>query len=285
MTAVVDVNRGDMFDAIVDEAADHSDEECNSQEAVAGNETKHRIRKPRKRRLDYVPPVVKHDIRRHYSRMLINVANSSNIPLLKSFLETYGTLDKFVYSFEMDQEHSSCLLRCNSKVFLLRSLQETLHFYTVRDRFFPDAVANLTNTRVVTRSDSDTCEIHCDMTVRVTIRYDYDMFALHDSLLPHTIDASDTSGSPSSHKDNKSQPIEYQDRGNDDVMRIFRRHQPLSQLPHVDPFEIHYHKTGTHIPLHPSPFGLMVKTSMMLVTNGRRQIERIHHGKSEVLVA
>lgn len=280
MAAVVDVNKGDMLDVVVDDSADHSDEECNSQEAVAENDTKRRIRKPRKRRLDYVPPVVKHDIRRHYSRMLINVANSSNISLLKSFLETYGTLDAFVYSFEMDQEHSS---RCNSNVFLLRSLQETLHFFTVRDRFFPDAVANLTNTRVVTRSDSDRCEIHCDMIVRVTIRYDYDIFALHDSLLSHSVEASGTSGSPSSHnKDNKSQ---HQDRGNDDIMRIFRRHQPLSQLPYVDPFEMHYYKTGTHIPLHPRPFALIVKTNMMLVTNGRRQIERIHHGKGEVLVA
>lgn len=287
MAAVMDLCRdlqeieGDMIDVFL-AMADASDEECDSQEAVDGNDIKLRIRKPRKRRLGYIPPVVKHDIRRHYSRMVINVANSCDIPLLKSFLETYGALDKFAYSFEMDQGHYS---RNNSNIFLLNSLHETLHFYTIRDRFLPDAVANVTNTRVVTRSDSDKCEIHCELTVRMTIRYDYDMFALHESLLPHATVAFGTSDLQSSQKDSISQSFDCQDSEVDDVMRIFRRHQPLSQLPYEDPFEMYYNKTGTHIPLQPRPLSLIVKTSMLLVTNGRRQIERIHHGKSDVLVA
>lgn len=288
MSAVMDACRAATeiedarFDAFVEIDYD-LDDDCNSQEAVAGNDRKQRIRKPRKRRLGYIAPVVKHDIRRHYSRMLVNVVNSSNIPLLKSFMETYGALDTFVCSFEVDRDHSSYLSRYNSNVFFLKNLQEAMQFYTIRDRFLPDAVANLTNTRVVTRSDSEKCEIHCDMTVLVTVRYDFDMFALHDSLLSNT---THTTVSPTPIDDLNTQPIQSQDSGNDDdVMRIFRRHQPLSNSPYEDPFEMHFRKTGTHIPLHSNPFALIVKTSMIMVTNGRRQIERIHHGKGEVLVA
>lgn len=252
------------------------------------------MRKRRRSQLPYIPPVVKHDIRRHYCRMLTNVNNADDVSLLRSFLETYGNLSNIRYTMEVEFGRRRSDAGYDPALYYLEGLHEILCFTAVRSSFICDGTSTITKTAVKTRSDTDRSEIHFSSVVTMSLTYAVDLFALYEDIVDGADAAaclgclgggegalgcsSDSSLSSSS----SSSEGEGEDR---DVMRVFRRRRPAAALQYPDPFEVYRARRGAAVPLHENPLEITLAFDNVLHLNERRQIERLHSSKPRLVAA
>lgn len=243
------------------------------------------MRKRRRSQLPYIPPVVKHDIRRHYCRMLTNVNNADDVSLLKSFLETYGNLSNIRYTMEVEFGRRRPGAGYDPALYYLEGLPEILCFTAVRGSFISDSTSTITKTAVKTRSDTDRSEIHFSCVATMSLTYAVDLFALYEDIFDSADEAAclgDGEGALSSSSASSLSASEGEDN---DVMRVFRRHSPVSALQHPDPFEFYRSRRGAVVPLKEDPLEISLAFDNVIYLNERRQIERLHSSKPRLVTA
>lgn len=257
--------------------SDNSEDSDDSPVAVG-----HRIPAKRGRKRKYRPPtiprIVKHDIRRHYSKMLVNVTNQHNISLLKSFYETFADPTKLVYCFKTQHGSRAVANDC----YFLRGVREIIHFESVHQQVAPDFVTQIDQTNIHTRSDSGRSEITFFVTMKVSVIYDVDVFGLFEDIMVASGDSYIDRRSEEaldalsfySESSADEQPIER--RG---VMRVLQKHRPLDtlQLPNI--FDFYEAKHGRPIRIRDAPIHKELTLRFTLTLNEHRQIESVYTGK------
>lgn len=240
------------------------------------------VRKRRRSQLPFIPPVVKHDIRRHYCRMWTNVHNASDVSLLKSFLETYGNMNSIQFTMEVESGRRRAGAGYDPALYYLEGLGEILSFSAVRNSFICDGASTITKTTVRTRSDTDHSEIHFTSVVTLSLTYAVDLFALHEDIF----DSADPFGGPdwALSRSSDSSPSSSEDEGGE-VMKVFRRHSPVAPLRFPDPFEVYRQRHGKAVPFHDQPLEVTLSIDNVIFLNERRQIERVHSSKAQLVAA
>lgn len=244
------------------------------------------MRKRRRSRTPFIPPVVKHDIRRFYGRMLTNVYNTLDVSLLKSFLETYSNVSNILFTMEVELGRRRQGAHYNPNFYYLEGLHEILNFSSVRNSFLCDGVSTIAKTSVKTRSDTDRSEVHFTSVSTMSLVYDFDIFSLHEDIFA-SVDAATCLGyahvpNPSILSDKSGCFLEG-DGVEGEVMKVFRPHRPVSDLRYPDPFEFYRMRHGKSIPFHDNPIEITLSFDMTISLNERRQIERIHSSKPNLL--
>lgn len=141
----------------------------SSSSSVAQSEAVAKKRRVRYRRTQSFPRVIKTDIRRHYATMIANVFNSHCISLLQSFFATYCT-----QQLRVEKKFNELSKKPYADQHLLTSTTGILLLAAVGMQLNPDETFTLTNTKVITRSDSDEATIVINFSTSLTTLYDVD---------------------------------------------------------------------------------------------------------------
>jgi len=130
------------------------------------------VRKKRRiKQHDYIPRVVKHDIRRYYNRMLLNIWNSHDPKLFQSFLLTYATnnivcrqMGTFSnVKFIVDSEN---LILCGVNIFA--------KFMGFVQQLVPDLTISMSDIRVISSSTIDGSIVKFRLINNVTNVFDFE---------------------------------------------------------------------------------------------------------------
>lgn len=258
--------------------------------------------KPKRKRLkrqDYIPRVVKHDIRRFYSRMLANVANQHDLSFYKSFMETFANRPTLSFVFEdlappsLLHDETQLPPSCPIARFALRGIEELLCFESVNHQLSPDTVTHIVHSTIHTRSDSHGSEVRSIFRIELSMLHPvnsrelvHDMMVamgFRDCFKPYSqgtgtswpVASIPASASASLWPSSSSFSTPPTWETSNDVMRVYREHQPLSPLNFPNIFDLYRVKHGQVMPQYPTPRQITVEIALTMKLNERRQIETI----------
>ena len=223
-------------------------------------------KRKRPQRFDFIPRVVKHDIRRFYSRMIANVFNTHDLSVYQSFIETFTDRQHIAFIVEgatpVSQRYSH---PDYPNCYYLGGIRDLLGFEAINQALSPDVVTAIEATSIRTRSDRQHSEVHCEFLTQYSSLYNVNCIDVHGRLCGSALESHFAAATP--HRGRRSAA--------NDVMRVLQRHQPLADVDPPDIFELHRAETGHDIPRLRIPVQRVVRLTMILTLNERRQIERI----------
>ncbi len=127
-----------------------------------------------------IPKILRKDIRRSYADMFANVTNSSDIGLIEGFYKAFS-----VKSLEFEQRHvkpsmmiapagvvTTSITTCSPPDFKLESMPVFLQFWYNRMHLVPDGIMQVTDVKVVTRSDTEESQVRCEFLFSATRVFD-----------------------------------------------------------------------------------------------------------------
>lgn len=256
------------FDDVQDQ--DFTSSESPSQDSDSLNvQVPSNIRKrKRPQRFDFIPRVVKHDIRRFYSRMIANVFNNHDLSVYKSFIETFTDRQHIAFIVEGARSVSQRYRHPDyPNCYYLGGIRDLLCFEAVNQALSPDVITTIKATTIRTRSDCKHSEVHCEFLTQYSSLYSVNCIDVHGRLLGSALE---------SHFSAIVVPPQYgRSNSSNEVMRVLQRPQPLANVSPPDIFELHRAETGQDIPMLREPVQRMVRLKMILKLNERRQIESI----------
>lgn len=263
---------------------------------------KKRIRKKRARKIPYIPRIVKHDVRRFYSRMIANVLNSHDISLLSSFLETYAhrdmTFQQSSPNIDYDMKKFSYYCEEGPSQLSIVGIQPFIAYDAIVRQLLPDQAISITESSIKTRSNSEKSEIICRIDVQFTRLYDVGSNALYENIVknlvvqsPHDVNEPDSlsmndANSARSSFSNLSRPAESSSESKkaDDsrIMSVLTKHEPLSKSDVPDVFEYYLSSTGSNVPMVAEPKSFSLSAIFVIGINERRQIESLSFTTSSI---
>lgn len=224
----------------------------------------------------FIPRIVKHDIRRLYSRMLINVINQHDLAFYQSFLETYGNATNLSLIVEGLQSPNTAFTSSKyPNAYCLRGVHEMVCFEAVGQRLKADIVNTLENVTIYSRSDTFWTEIHCHLTVSYTNKYHADMATLHQDLIAASASV-DRSHSQKDLTNTDAMPNGAQSH----MMRVYQPAREVARRRLPDVFDAHRQRTGEPLPLRKDPHHVTVKLTLIMKINERRQLEQFYARKA-----
>lgn len=247
------------------------------------------VTKRRKRVRHYahlIPRIVKHDIRRLYSRMLINVLNQHDVAFYQSFLETYGHATNLSLIVEGLQSPNVAFTSSEyPNAYCIRGVHEIICFEAVSHRLKADCVNTLESVTIYSRSDTLWTEIHCHVTVSYTNYYLVDIAALHQDLVAASAAAAESSvDHPHSLKSIADADV-GSDGSQSHVMRVYQPAREVGPIRLPDVFDAHRQRTGETLPQRKDPHHMTVKLTLIMKINERRQLEQLYARKSHWVFA
>lgn len=183
---------GDEFDCDGDEFEARSD----SPSTTSADQVVRRRRIRPKRKKNYIPRVVKSDIRRHYGSMVANVLNSCNNELMHSFFQNYAIP---AFRMEMRQVDPSSYAHLPPQVIqnnvskFVKGIsfdgEEWLKFMSpVCHAASPDQVFRLNNVRLVTRLNDESSLVVMDTEIEGSRVYDINPLDVLDYIFSYDSD-------------------------------------------------------------------------------------------------
>lgn len=147
---------------------------CSYQSSVGFRKSSSVCSYRKRRRLEYIPRVVKHDIRRFYARMLVNVWNSHDPYLFQSLLRTYATKNVksvqtasgTVAPVRLPGGDTNAVYRVSEFSFHGANLFAKWLGYV--QQLVPDQTMRLSNVKIVSSSASDCSVVKFRLTANVT---------------------------------------------------------------------------------------------------------------------
>lgn len=295
-----------LMDELMDE--DETNASTSDQMSIDDKIKKKRIRKKRVRKIPYIPRVVKHDVRRFYSKMIANVLNSHDIPLLNSFLETYAHRELVFKQTRLNVDFEQLTLSCHGDKenphFSLVGIQPLVEYEAIVHQLNPDQAISITETAIKTRSDSEKSEIVCRIDVSFTRLYDIGSSALYDDIVKNLIGSSTSNSSDNDSQESSleqgsdvsssslsSPSLSSTDLGESDslaedkqinnnnrMMSVLTKHEPVlrkkASTPNV--FDYYYSSTGSTMPIVAEPKSFSFSAQFVIGLNERRQIESFY---------
>lgn len=159
----------------------------NGLEAVCGVDRPKRKRPKRKK--NFIPRVIKSDIRRHYSTMITNVINANNHELLKSFFHSYAIPTFRMNTRQIDPASYAHLPQevvQNNIAKFVKGIsfngEEWLKFHSlVNNMISPDQVLRLRDVRLVTRLNDHRSVIVMSVDVELSHIFEVDPLEMLNS--------------------------------------------------------------------------------------------------------
>lgn len=158
------------------------EEEADNAGSGRSSVRKRRVRMRRK--VPYVPRLLRNDIRRHYSQMMANTFNSHDLSVLQSFFATYCTsvltmqrdpmAPSFLERALLEQHVDITPVNRQHHQLLFASPRGLLLMMAVMMQLTPDHTMSLESSTITTRSDTDETVIHMDFCGTFTHIYDVD---------------------------------------------------------------------------------------------------------------
>lgn len=213
--------------------------------------------------------------------MLVNVTNSHDISLFKSFYETYGHKDIiFRHSrldFDFDKKIMEYFENDKNPHFCLKGVQEMVNFEFIRHQLSPDQAITIKESAIKTRSDSDKSEIICTLSVTFTRLYDIESRTMYEDIVQNLVlrndslslsggsseplisDASESSfilESPPLTSICNQSGREFEISGANDkdqsIMRVLEKPQPIEKIEATLPniFEYYAASRGVSVPIY-----------------------------------
>eukprot|EP01033_Poteriospumella_lacustris_P006367 gene6367-4574_t len=277
------VDRNDELD--IDDDDDHCNESpsldsCSPEEDDQHDEKPTTKRRKRVRQYAHlIPRIVKHDIRRLYSRMLINITNQHDVVSFQSFLETYGHATNLSLIVEGLQPPNAAYASSEyPNAYCMRGVRDMVCFEAVGHRLKADSVNTLDTVTIYSRSDTLWTEVHCHMTVSYTSHYQADMVTLHQDLI--------AASAATAHSQKSIADADVGSDGSQShVMRVYQPAREVGPIRLPDVFDAHRQRTGESLPLRKDPHHVTVKMTLILKINERRQLEQLYAQKSHWVFA
>lgn len=138
-----------------------------------------------------VPRVVKSDIRRLYAQMFVNILNSQDINLLRSFLRTYASKSITL----------STVCSCGKNPFSanLRGRDLITCLSAAQFQVSPDRIHAIDNVQIISNSANRECKIRCNVSSTFTILFTITLENIIEQITktfhPQTIDQTIPNGS------------------------------------------------------------------------------------------
>eukprot|EP01033_Poteriospumella_lacustris_P006368 gene6368-4575_t len=279
---------------------DDDDDRCNespSLDSCSPEEEDLHDEKPttkrRKRVRQYahlIPRIVKHDIRRLYSRMLINVLNQHDVAFYQSFLETYGHATNLSLIVEGLQPPNAAYASSEyPNAYCMRGVRDMVCFEAVGLRLKADSVYTLDTVTIYSRSDTLWTEVHCHVAVSHTSHYQADIATLHQDLIAASAAATEPSLDLPHGQTSVADADASADVGSDGsqshVMRVYQPAREVAPIRLPDVFDVHRQRTGESLPLRKDPHHVTAKLTLILKINERRQLEQLYARKSHWVFA
>lgn len=133
------------------------------------------------------PRVFKHDIRRQYPTMFLNVMNSCDFGMILSFFRTFAVPDMIVQKKPIDMEEIRKLPPGTSlpplPIVPFRGADWVRFHFLQASCFCADRIFRVKNAKIVTRSDSQSSVIVMDVVNELTYLYAVDPITMIDAML------------------------------------------------------------------------------------------------------
>lgn len=223
---------------------------------------KKRIYKKRKRvrKKDpfHIPRLLKRDLRRQFPLMMVNVFNSHDFPLIRSFFLTFGSRDivlkknPLTLEFKTNNRNNELFHVKDDGQWMLSGAQWIIYHWYILSRINPDQVIRLEETTIHTSSVSSKSKISFVIEVDFTRIYDIEDDKFVDNIF-NFLRSLEASHQPS------IQP--------DSAMSQTRNF--------LDPFDYYMRKTGASMPLLVTPQSIRMRAKAAYYFDEEKHIEMV----------
>lgn len=227
------------------------------------NMKRKRHRKPNKR-YPVAPRILRHDIRRQYARMYVNVMNSSDPSLLLSFFKRYGSHNPVMKNNVNQPGHIA------KKPFSMeiQGRDVITWFIAAIQQLFPDKASSYDNVVVRTTHGSLNSTIECDFKVDHTVLYDVAV----DEFLQETLSL--LAIADEDEQDRKKKKYNSEDDVAASAMKAASPFSKPNLLDIVDPLKLPRLRKG-YIPLVSNPISVHVQGKLVLHVDEHHRIYEV----------